>query len=365
MKTRAAVATAPESDLEIREIEVDDPRPDEIRVRTVATGVCHTDAIIRDQWYPVPMPVVLGHEGAGVVEAVGSAVGDFSVGDKVVAGPAFCGHCEQCIAGHPMYCANFYAKNFGVERADGSKGFTGADGSVGSHFFGQSSFAEHTNVPAHGAVKVPDDAPLDMLGPLGCGFMTGAGAVLNVLKPKPGSTAAVFGTGAVGMAGMLAAKAAGATTLVMVDIVPERLEFAKELGATHTVNSKKTDPVEAINEITGGGVNYALDTTGVPPVFTQMTASLATMGHGVLVGAAKLGTEASVDIGTLLLAGIRINLVIEGDAVPREFIPRLIRLHNEGLFPFDKLIKKYSFNEINQAFTDSADGSTLKPVLIY
>lgn len=365
MQTRAAIATAPEADLEIREVELDDPRPDELRIRMVATGVCHTDAIIRDQWYPVPLPVILGHEGAGVVDAVGSAVRDFSEGDKVVVGPSFCGRCEQCIAGHPMYCADFYDKNFGVERDDGSKAFSDDDGPIGSHFFGQSSFAEHTNVPAHGVVKVPEDAPLELLGPLGCGLMTGAGAVLNVLEPKPGSAVAVFGTGAVGMAGMLAAKAAGATMLIMVDIVPERLQFARELGATHTIDSRQNDPVAAIKDLTGGGVDHALDTTGVPAVFTQMTASLATRGHGALVGAAKLGTEAPIDIGTLLLAGLRISLVIEGDAVPKEFIPRLIRLHAQGLFPFDRLIRKYPFGEINQAFADSADGSTLKPVLVY
>lgn len=365
MKTRAAVAIAPETDLEIREIEIDDPRPDELRVKIVASGVCHTDAIIRDQWYPVPLPVVLGHEGAGIVEAVGSDVQGFSVGDKVVMGPAFCGDCEQCLAGHPMYCVNFYDRNFGVQRPDGSKAFFDSQGAIGSHFFGQSSFAEHTNVVAHGAVKVPADAPLEILGPLGCGIMTGSGAVLNVLEPKPGSSIAVFGTGAVGMSGMLAAKAAGATTIIMVDIVPGRLAFAKELGATHIVNSKEVDPVEAIKEITGGGVDYALDTTGVPAVFAQMTKSLAIRGHGALVGAAKLGTEAPFDIGTLLLTGIKVSMVIEGDAVPKEFIPRLISLHARGLFPFDKLIKKYKFEDINQAFADSADGSTLKPVIVF
>ncbi|WP_026821130.1 NAD(P)-dependent alcohol dehydrogenase [Arthrobacter castelli] len=364
METRAAVATAPDTDLDIRDVQVDDPGPDEIRVKIAASGVCHTDAIIRDQWYPVPLPVVLGHEGAGTVEAVGSAVEGFSTGDKVVIGPAFCGHCEQCISGHPMYCANFYDRNFGVQRQDGSKAFFDDEGAIGSHFFGQSSFAEYTNVVAHGAVKVPADAPLDILGPLGCGIMTGSGAVLNVLEPKPGSTIAVFGTGAVGMAAMLAAKAAGATTIIMVDIVEERLEFAKELGATHTVNSRETDPVEAIKEITGG-VHYALDTTGVPAVFSQMTKSLATRGHGALVGAAKLGTEAPFDIGTLLLNGIHVSLVIEGDAVPKEFIPRLINLHAQGKFPFDKLIKKYSYEDINQAFADSADGSTIKPVIVF
>ena len=365
MKSRAAVAVAPQADLEIREVDVDEPRADELRVKIVASGVCHTDAIIRDQWYPVPLPVVLGHEGAGIVQAIGSAVEAFAVGDKVVIGPAFCGHCEQCISGHPMYCVNFYDRNFGVQRADGSKAFSDETGAIGSHFFGQSSFAQYTNIVAHSAVKVPDDAPLEILGPLGCGLMTGAGAVLNVLEPKPGSSITVFGTGAVGMAGMLAAKAAGATTIIMVDIVPERLEFAKELGATHTVNSKEVDPVEKIKEITGGGANYALDTTGVPAVFAQMINSLATRGHGALVGAAKLGAEAPFDIGTLLLSGISVTMVVEGDAVPKEFIPRLISLHAQGLFPFDKLIKKYAFEDINQAFADSADGSTLKPVVVF
>jgi aryl-alcohol dehydrogenase len=365
METRAAVAVAPETDLEIRNIRVDEPRPDELGIKIVATGVCHTDAIIRDLWYPVPLPVVLGHEGAGIVESVGSAVEGFSEGDKVVIGPAFCGECAQCICGHPMYCANFYDRNFGAQREDGSKAFADDQGPIGSHFFGQSSFAEFTNVPAHGVVKVSDDAPLDILGPLGCGIMTGSGAVLNVLKPKPGSAVAFFGTGAVGMSAMLAAKASGATTLIVVDIVEGRLQFAKELGATHIVNSKETDPVEAIKKITSGGVNYALDTTGVPAVFSQMTKSLATMGHGALVGAAKLGTEAPVEIGTLLLNGIDISLVIEGDAVPKELIPRLISMHAEGIFPFDRLIKTYAFDNINHAFADSADGSTLKPVLLF
>ncbi len=186
-----------------------------------------------------------------------------------------------------------------------------------------------------------------------------------MLEPEPGSAVAVFGTGAVGMSGMVAAKASGATTLIMVDIVEERLRFAKELGATHIVNSKETDPVEAIKEITSGGVNYALETTGVPAVFSQMTKSLATMGHGALVGAAKLGTEAPVEIGTLLLNGIHVSLVIEGDSVPKELIPQLINLHAEGRFWFDRLINTYAFDDINQAFADSADGSTLKPVLTF
>lgn len=366
MKVNAAVATAPQTDLDIRELTLDEPRADEVTVRMVASGVCHTDAIVRDQWYPTPLPAVLGHEGSGIVEAVGADVVDLKVGDKVVLAPASCGVCENCIAGHPQYCVEFYDLNFGGSRKDGSTMFDDNGTAVSSNFFGQSSFATASNVRARNAVKIDDDAPVELLGPLGCGIMTGSGAVLNVLKPSPGESIAVFGTGAVGLSGMLAAKATGATTIIMVDIIPSRLEFAKELGATHVVNSKETDPVEAIREITGGrGVSYALDTTGVPPVFSQMTKSLALRGHGALVGAAKLGTEAPFDIGTLLTSGINVSMVVEGDALPREFIPKLISLHERGMFPFDKLVKTYDFKDINQAFADSESGSTIKPIIVY
>ncbi|MTE22674.1 NAD(P)-dependent alcohol dehydrogenase [Microbacterium sp. ZXX196] len=365
MKVTAAVATAPEQPLDIRELELDDPRPLEVQVRLVASGVCHTDAIVRDQWYPVPLPAVLGHEGAGVVEKVGAGVTSVAPGDKVVLAPASCGTCTQCIGGHPAYCTKFYELNFGGARPDGSTMFRDGDTSVASNFFGQSSFASVTNVNERGVVKVADDAPLDILGPLGCGIQTGAGAVLNVLRPGPGSSIVIFGTGAVGMAAMLAAVASGCTTIIMVDIVDSRLEFARELGATHTINSRGTDPVEAVKEITGGGANFALDSTGVKFVFPQMVASLGTRGHGALVGASPLGTEAPFDIGTLLLTGLTVSMVVEGDSVPQEFIPKLIDMHARGLFPFDKLVKHYAFADINEAFADSESGATLKPVVTF
>lgn len=365
MKVKAAVATEAHEPLEIRELELDEPRDLEVRVRLVASRVCHTDAIIRDQWYPVPLPAVLGHEGAGIVEQVGAGVTSVKPGDKVVLAPASCGTCRQCVSGHPAYCENFYDYNFGGTRPDGTTMFSDGDTSITSNFFGQSSFASTTNVAERNLVKVDDDAPLDILGPLGCGIQTGSGAVLNVLQPGPGSSIAVFGTGAVGMAGMLAAVASGCTTIIMVDIVDSRLEFAAELGATHTLNSKNEDPIERIREITGGGVNYALDTTGVKGVFAQMLGSLAIRGHGALVGAAKPGTEAPFDIGSLLLSGIQVSMVVEGDSVPQEFIPKLIAMHQKGLFPFDKLVKTYAFDDINQAFADSESGVTLKPVVVY
>jgi aryl-alcohol dehydrogenase len=363
MKTRAAVAIAPETDLELCEIEVDDPRPDEVRVRVVASGVCHTDAIVRDQWYPVPQPLVLGHEGAGIVEMVGSAVSGISPGDKVVLGPDYCGRCNQCRAGHPMYCDEFSVRNFGGQRLDGTTSFSGRDGRIGSHFMGQSSFAEHTNVAANSVIKVPDDAPLDILGPLGCGIMTGAGTVLNVLDPEPGSSIAIFGSGAVGMAGMLAAKAVGVTRIIMVDVVDERLRAAKELGATHTVNSRESDVVDEIRRMSDGGVNYALDTTGSSSVFPHLASALATRGHGALVGATRVGDMALFDARSLLQGGITISLAIEGDAVPSDFVPRLIDLRKQGLLPFDELITKYPIDQINKAFSDSAAGGALKPVV--
>jgi len=222
-----------------------------------------------------------------------------------------------------------------------------------------------TNVSERSVVKISKDVPLEIMGPLGCGVQTGAGTVLNVLKPEAGSSIVIFGTGAVGMSALLAAVIANCTTIIAVDIVPSRLERAKELGATHTINSKDEDAVEGVREITGGGANYAADTTGNATVFAQMTKALGTMGHGALVGAAAPGTESPFDIGSLLLTGIKISTVIEGDAVPQTFIPKLISLYEAGLFPFDKLVKKYEFDEINTAFSDSEAGTTLKPVVVF
>ena len=366
MKVQAAVAVGKEQPFIIQELELDEPRAGEARVRMVASGVCHTDAIVHDEWYPVPMPAVLGHEGAGIVEAVGPGVTSVTPGDKVVLSMSTCGVCEYCTSGHPAFCVNMWPLNFGARRMDGSTAFTDENGQpVGSHFFGQSSFSHYSNVAERSIVKVPDSTPLEILGPLGCGIQTGAGTVLNVLKPWPGSSIVVFGTGAVGMAGMLAAIASGATTVIAVDIVDSRLEFAKTLGATHTINSKNADAVARVKEITHEGANFALDTTGNKVVFVQMLNSLRPLGHGAMVGAAAMGSEAAVDIGALLLTGINLSIVLEGDSVPQTFIPRLISLHEKGLFPFDKLITTYKFADINTAFADSASGATIKPVIVY
>lgn len=365
MKVTAAVATAPKSPLEITDLDLGELDPHEVRVKMVATGVCHTDAIVRDQWYPTPLPAVLGHEGAGTVDAVGLAVTHLSPGDKVVLSFNSCGHCKLCLTGHPAYCQEFYAHNFAGRRSDGSTALSKDDQTYSSHFFGQSSFCTYANVAARSVVKVADDAPLEILGPLGCGIQTGAGAILNVLQPRPGSAVVIFGAGAVGLSAVMAAKIRNATTIVCVDVVPERLELAKTLGATHTVNGRDTDQIQQIKDITAGGADYALDTTGVAAVFRTMTDCMAILGHAALVGASALGTESTIDVGTQLLSGQKISMVIEGDSTPQVFIPELIALHRARLFPFDKLIKSYPLAQINQAFEDSHTGVTIKPMVVF
>ena len=365
MKTTAAVAFEKEQPLVMTELDLDEPRAGEVRIKMVASGVCHTDAIVRDQWLPTPLPAVLGHEGAGVVDAVGEGVTKVAVGDHVLLSFDHCGECANCSSGKHGYCVNFFGANFGGRRADGSSSLSHDGTLISSHFFGQSSFSQFANVPVNSVVKVPKSAPLEILAPLGCGIQTGAGAVLNSLAPEAGTSIAIFGAGAVGLSGLLAAVIANCTTIIAIDVHDSRLKLAKEMGATHTINATKANVVEEVQKITGGGVNYALETTGVPQVFTDMTYCLGVKGHAVVVGAAAMGTNADFGIGSLLPMGISVTMVVEGDSVPSKFVPQLVDLYERGLFPFDRLVKSYPFAEINKAFDDSASGVTLKPVVIF
>ncbi|PXW23928.1 NAD(P)-dependent alcohol dehydrogenase [Paraburkholderia caballeronis] len=360
----AAVARAKGEPFTVEPARIRAPRGDEVLVRVVAAGLCHTDLIVRDQYYPVPLPAVLGHEGAGVVEEVGPAVKDLRVGDHVVLTYGACGHCPSCIGGHGAYCRQFFGLNFGGGDLDGQNALQDANGQpLHDHFFLQSSFASLALARENNAVKVPKDAPLELLGPLGCGVQTGAGAVIHSLKVAPGSSFASFGAGAVGLSSVMAARVAGATTIIAVDVVPGRLDLALELGATHVVNSRDTDPVDAIRQITGGGVDYALESTGRPAVLEQGIEALGSLGAIGVVGAPPLGTKASFDVNSLLLGGRSIRGIVEGDSVPQRFIPQLVELYQQGRFPFDRLVKFYPLERINEAADDSTRGVTLKPVL--
>ena len=359
-----AVVREKEKPFTIEKARIRGPKDDEVLVRVVATGLCHTDLIVRDQYYPVPLPAVLGHEGAGVVEALGPGVKDLKVGDHVVLTYGACGHCNPCSGGHGAYCKDFFGLNFGGGELDGSTAIQDPHGQpLHDHFFAQSSFATYALSRENNAIKVPVDAPLELLGPLGCGIQTGAGAVINSLKVRAGSSFASYGAGAVGLSAVMAARVAGATTIIAIDVVPSRLELAKELGATHTINSREVDVIEAVRGITGGGVDFALESTGRPEVLEQGIEALAGLGVIGVVGAPKLGTKAAFDINNLLLGGRSIRGIVEGDSVPKVFIPQLVQLYQQGRFPFDKLVKFYPLEQINQAAEDSTKGITLKPIL--
>jgi aryl-alcohol dehydrogenase len=365
MLTEAAVVREKDGPFLIEQVELDELRPDEVRVRLVGAGVCHTDAVVREQTYPTPLPAVLGHEGSGVVEAVGDAVLGVAVGDHVVLSVNTCGRCRQCLAGDSTYCADLYARNFGGTRPDGSTALRdGGGAAISSHFFGQSSFSRYANVQERSVVPVPADVPLELLGPLGCGIQTGAGAVMNSLRPPAGSSIAVFGAGAVGLSAVLAARAIGCTRIVAVDVVPERLALALELGATDVLDARDGGTAERVLELTGGqGVEVALETTGVAAVLRTAADSLAIRGTVGVVGAQAPGEETAFETGLSMTRGWRLQMIIEGDAVPQTFIPQLIELWRQGRFPFDRLVTAYDFADIEQAFADSAAGRTIKPVL--
>lgn len=246
----------------------------------------------------------------------------------------------------------------GSERLDGEQ--------VSSHFFGQSSFATHANVVESALIPVPADVPLEAIAFLGCGMQTGAGSILNELRPRAGSSVAVSGAGAVGLAAVMAGRVAGATTIVAIDIHDSRLELARQIGATHTINARSADPREQLLRITGGeGGNYILDTTAVPQVLVNLAKALSTRGTLALVGAARPGTEAAFEIGASLVRGWTFKTIVQGSSVPQDFIPRLVALWRQGRLPVEKLTRTYKLEDINEAFADSASGVTVKPVIVF
>ncbi len=361
MKIKAALVRQKSGPFLIEDIELDEPREDEVLVRIAATGLCHTDLAVRDGHTQSPIPIVLGHEGSGVVERVGTKVRRVKPGDHVVLSYYACGTCLACRSGRENLCLKNRICNFGGIRLDGSTTMKKDGEPIHGSFFGQSSFASHALAYERNAVPVRKDVPIEMLGPLGCGVQTGAGGVINSLRPKPGSSLAVFGTGGVGMSAILAAVVCGCSTVIAVDVKKERLKAALDFGATHVINPTDADPTQAIIEITHGGVEHALDTTGLGSVIRQAVESLAEGGRLGLIARAP-GEELCLDIGTIL-RGRSVFGIIEGDAIPDIFIPQMIELYRQGRFPFDKMITFYRLDEINEAVRDSMSGKTIKAVL--
>lgn len=330
-----------------------------MRIRLVATGICHTD-LHEHPGRHAPHPIVLGHEGAGVVEELGEGVSGFEAGDHVLLSGNSCGHCPNCLANRPTYCDLAMPLCFGGQRLDGSTSLDG--GKVHSHFFGQSSFATHCLVPQRTAVKVDRDLPLEKLGPLGCGVITGAGAVIEALKVGSGNTIAVFGTGGVGLSAVMAAKLVGAKRIIAVDLNRQRLELARELGATDCIAADEEGVVQKVRAVTGRGVDFTLNTTTVPEVHTWALEVLAMNGTAGFVAAPR--GEWAPRMFAMLAGGKQLRGILGGDAHPGLFIPKLIEHWREGRFPFDRLLSFYPFAKIERAFADTRSGKAIKPVLL-
>jgi aryl-alcohol dehydrogenase len=363
MQIRAAVTRAPNAPVSLETLELDDPRAGEILVRVVATGVCHTDLVVRDGMLPTPQPVVLGHEGAGVVETVGEGVTKVVPGDHVVMTFNSCGACPNCVDDAATYCYDFFAHNFLATRADGSTALRSGADSIHSNFFGQSSFATRALCHERNVVKVATDVPLELLGPLACGVQTGAGAVMNALDVGSGTSFAVFGTGSVGLSAIMAARVVGAATIIAVDIDKGRLAFAETVGATHTIDSTSLDATAEIMKVTRGGLNFALDTTGLAPVIRSAVEALAPRGTCGILGASAMGTEITLDEVHFMSGGRRLMGIVEGESQPDTFIPKLIDLYRSGRFPFDRLVTFYDLDQIDEAFHDCEAGTTIKPIV--
>lgn len=360
LSTVAAVLRTADGPFTIEEVDLDGPADDEAVVRVAGVGFCHTDVLPRTP--VVRPPVIAGHEGAGVVESVGSAVTGLAPGDHVVLSFDSCGTCDSCLAARPAYCHTFWPRNMSGFRAGRPTNIRDSAGApVQGRWFRQSSFATRAVVPARNAIKVDPDLPLEILGPLSCGVLTGAGSVFTSLAVAPGSSIAVFGAGAVGLSAVMAAKVAGAATIVAVDVLPERLALAEDLGATHVLDGRGGEVARRVREIAPTGMDRALDTTGVPEVSSTAIDVLAVGGVCGLVGTPRGDLTIRPE---QLGVGRSIVGILVGDAVPQRLIPRLIELWRQGRFPFDRLITTYPLSKINEAEHDMLSGATVKPVLL-
>jgi aryl-alcohol dehydrogenase len=363
LKINAAVLEAYAGTFTIRQLAMRDPLDDEVLVAVAGCGICHTDIKVSQGYASVPMPVVLGHEGSGRVLQTGNSVEDLQPGDHVVMSFPACGHCRQCLDKHPAYCDTGQQLSFSCLPVNGQGVYMETDPAVSGAFFGQSSFATHALVARQNLVRVDKEYPLELLGPLGCGFQTGAGAILNVLQPAPTTSLAVIGAGNVGLSAIMAAGIAGMQLIIAVDNNPSRLQVAQGLGAGHLVDSTEENDIGlAIRKLTAGrGVDFVIDTTNNPALVRSAFSALA--NRGALVHSGGGGKDICVE-GSHLLHGRTVTGVIQGDSVPQTFIPQLLAYYRAGCFPFDTLLQKYALSEINQAVADMQNGRVIKPVLL-
>jgi aryl-alcohol dehydrogenase len=362
MKASAALVEKAGGPFVIREVDLDDPHPTEVLVRIVSSGICHTDLLVRDQVLPFPLPAVLGHEGAGVVEKVGSQVRKVANGDHVILNFTSCGLCPACLRGMPTRCSTYFECNMGGFRIDGSPTMHKNGEVVYANFVGQSSFATHILANERAVVKVRKDVPLEILGPIACAVQTGTGGVMNTLNPAVGSSIAVFGVGPVGLSAIMGAVISDCAMIIAVGRRAEKLDFARGLGATHTIDMNKVDPVQEIRRIAGYGVDYSVECTGSPAVLRQAVDVLAMGGVCAMMGVPAAGVEVSLEMQHVLNGRTIVGSIL-GDSVGDIVIPRLVELYLRGRLPFDRMLKFYPFEDINQAAEDTERRKTLKAVL--
>lgn len=360
MQTEAWVHRDKDSPPQLERITLGAPAPNEVVVRIAAVGVCHTDLFA-----PVVfgLPAVFGHEGAGVVQRVGNAVTKVVPGDRVVLTFGSCGQCPACMGSSPAYCTDSHHLQFGGTREDGTVTMGSDQGAVAGSFFQQSSFARHALATERNVVKIPDDFPFDLAAPLGCGIQTGAGTVLNALQPRRGESLVVFGAGAVGLVAVMAARIAGCNPLIAVDVLPERLALAAELGATEVLNAASDDVVARIVELTGGGARYTIECAGAVQSFESAIAATHRRGICALLTVPKLGQPFPF-APMPILQGRTLTGVIEGNSIPDQFIPRLIELQRSGQLPYERLLSRYSFADLPMALADAAAHRAIKPVVL-
>lgn len=362
MKIKGALVEEKGGAVQWKELTLNAPKANEVLIKMVASGICHTDIGVQHQHIPAPLPIVLGHEGSGIIEDVGEGVTQFKKGDHVVISFSYCGHCKNCLEGHPAGCEQLFPLNFGGTMADGTKRIC-CDNHEVSTLFGQSSISTHVVSHVNNLVLVPKDVDLRLLGPMACGIQTGAGTILKKLKPSFGETVVVFGCGGVGLSAIMAATLTACSKIIAVDVHESRLELAKELGATHTINGRTTDVIAEIVKITEGGANYSIESTGVSQVVIQAVRCLSARGTVALLG---VSDETTLHIHDDFIPPNRTMVgIVEGDVIPKLFIPQLIEYYQKGRFPFDKLVKFYKVSELDNAISDMLDGTTIKPIVVF
>ncbi len=360
----AAVVEEPGSRFVLQPVDLAELRDDEILISVAGVGICHTDIMAQQGAFGFPNAAVLGHEASGVIEHVGAEVRGFAAGERVIVSFRSCGHCRQCSTGRPSYCHAMPLLNYGGTRPDGSSPLSREGQPLSANFFGQSSFATLAVTYERNLARVPDDVPLELMGPLGCGVQTGAGAVMRSMACERGSALVIAGGGAVGLSAVMGAALQECATIIVIEPHEARRRLALEFGATHVIDPAAGSLASLIGEAAPAGVDYALDTTGRADILAVLLDALAPRGLLGLIGIAAPDARLPADVNAIMATGRRIIGIIEGDSDPATFIPVLIEHYRAGRLPFDRMIRAYPLSWINEAILDQAEGRVVKAVLL-